>query len=568
MLRWLLPSLLGCICFAQPALAHPHIFIDAKAIISFDDSGAVTSIHNSWTFDEAFSAWQIQGLDTNGDDVTSSEEMQELADDNMAGLAEYQYYTFAGEGADANLTFTNGRNPRFVYENGRSTLDFDVDLATPYHIRDTLEIAINDPEYYVAITFADASAVTLVNAPAGCAVTMDPPETMSDALAEQLYALPPDVTVLPPDLAAALRGVQGAILVKCPPTTGQAGAPAVAAAPQAQTAAEAAAAVAATSDALPFGGPPAEPGLALPKTGFFGWVAEQQRNFYQALTAALAALKRDANAFWILGGLSFLYGVFHAAGPGHGKVVISSYVLASERQLRRGVLLSFASAMVQSLVAICFVLVAAAALNLTATAMSDAANWIGIVSYGLVALLGLWLIARKLFGWGHHHHHPHPPVDLAQKAHTHLHEGADAYGRTLGDPHYGHDHGPHEHHDHHHDDDEHDHHHVVTPEQARGDWREQLGVVLAVGLRPCSGALVVLAFALSQGLLAAGIVAVLLMGMGTALTVAVLATLAVGLKSFATSTGGAAAGLIVWWAELAGAVLVFAFGVVLVVASL
>lgn len=557
--------LAGALC-ATPALAHPHIFIDAKAVISFDDSGAVKSIHNSWTFDEAFSAWQIQGLDTNGDGTTSSEEMQELADDNMTGLAEYQYYTFAGERSDENLSFTNGRNPRFVYENGRSTLDFDVDFAAPYHIRDTLEIAINDPEYYVAITFADASAVTLVNAPAGCAVSMDPPGTMSDDLAAELSALPADVTELPPDLAAALRGVQGAILVKCPPTAASAETEAAAPAPAAETALDAATAVAETSNALPFGGPPAEPGLALPKTGFFGWVAEQQRNFYQALTSALATLKNDANAFWVLGGLSFLYGVFHAAGPGHGKVVISSYVLASERQLRRGVLLSFASAMVQSLVAIAFVLIAAAALNLTSTAMGEAANWIGIVSYGLVALLGLWLIARKLFGWGHSHHH-HEPADLAHKAHSHLHAGEDVHGRHPGDPHYGHDHGPHEHH-HHDDHDEDDHHHVVTPAQTSGNWREQLGVVLAVGLRPCSGALVVLAFALSQGLIAAGIVAVLLMGLGTALTVAILASLAVGLKSFATSSGGAVAVSLVWWAELLGAVLVFGFGVVLLVASL
>ena len=147
--------------------------------------------------------------------------------------------------------------------------------------------------------------------------------------------------------------------------------------------------------ALPFGGPPPEPGFTLPNTGVLGWIAEQQRRFYQALTEALAALQRDNNAFWILGSLSFLYGVFHAAGPGHGKVVISSYVLANERQVRRGIALSFAAAMLQAAVAIAFVLVLAAALNFTATAMGEVANWIGIVSYGLVALLGLWLIGRQ-----------------------------------------------------------------------------------------------------------------------------------------------------------------------------
>lgn len=112
---------------------------------------------------------------------------------------------------------------------------------------------------------------------------------------------------------------------------------------------------------------------------------------------------------------------------------------------------------------------------------------------------------------------------------------------------------------------------MVTPDQATGGWREQLGVVLAVGLRPCSGALVVLAFALSQDVLAAGIAAVVLMGLGTALTVAVLATLAVSAKGLVRTVGGgnaALAGGIVWWAELAGAVIVFGFGVLLLAASL
>ena len=114
-------------------------------------------------------------------------------------------------------------------------------------------------------------------------------------------------------------------------------------------------------------------------------------------------------------------------------------------------------------------------------------------------------------------------------------------------------------------------HHAVGPSDLKGDWREQLGVVLAVGLRPCSGALVVLVFALSQGLLAAGIVSVLLMAAGTAITVATLATLAVMAKGLAGRIGGAdsaLAGYMLWWAELAGAVCVLGFGLLLLIASL
>ena len=97
------------------------------------------------------------------------------------------------------------------------------------------------------------------------------------------------------------------------------------------------------------------------------------------------------------------------------------------------------------------------------------------------------------------------------------------------------------------------------------------GVVLAVGLRPCSGALIVLAFALTQGVLLAGIVATLLMGVGTALTVSVLAGLAVLFKDWArraASGGHSWAGRLVSLAELLGAIAVFAFGVVLFIASI
>src|SRR3569623_1750512 len=313
-----------------PAFAHPHIFIDATAKVTFNDAGQVVAIHNSWVFDEAYSAWSIQGLDTNNDGKVSQQELQPLADDNMNGPADYEYYTFAGEGNDPNLKFSHGSNPTIDYDGHRTTLNFDVALAQPYTIRKALQVSIDDPEYYVAITFKDASSIQLINAPKNCSVAMEAGHDIPDAIADELYALPPAVTKLPP-----------------------------------------------------------------------------------ALEHALADLRSSWTGFWLLGLLSFLYGIFLAAGPGHGKVVISSYVLANEAQMRRGVLLSFFAAMLQSLVAIGFVLIAATALGMTAMAMSDAANWIGILSYGLVMLLGLWLILRKIFGWGHTHEHAHETADAA-----------------------------------------------------------------------------------------------------------------------------------------------------------
>ena len=530
-----------------PAAAHPHIFIDAKVAVVFDASGRIVGLKHNWTFDEAFSSWVVQGLDTNGDRETSPEELQPLADDNLKGLEEYDFYTYAGT-QDNPLKFTADGDQRFVYENGRTTLTYGLTVTNPQRMANRFELGVYDPDYYVAISFADASDVTLENAPAGCAVTLEPPKEMDQTLQERLYALGPDVMELPPDLAAAMRGTQGMIVITCSGVAPAAPVSALDAVNQVATAAH--------SPALPFGGPPREPGLNLPHNGFTVWLQTQQREFYQAMNAALASLKTDWTAFWLLGGLSFLYGVIHAAGPGHGKVVISSYMLANETQVRRGITLSVISAMIQSAVAVVFVLVAASILGMTSMAMDNAANWIGIISYSMVALLGLWLIIRKLFGLGHRHHH-HASDDMAAKARGHLH-------------------GAHEHHEHHHHDvhaghEHHDHMHIVPPSAATGSWREQVGVVFAVGLRPCSGALVVLAFALSQGLLPAGILAVFLMGAGPAITVAVLATIAVTAKGLARRIGGVdnkVTGALVWWAELVGAFAVLAFGVLLVIASL
>lgn len=510
--------------WALPALAHPHIWIDARSVVIFDASGAVSAIRHEWTFDEAFSAWSIQGLDVDGDGKISDSEFQELARQNMEGLAEYDYYTFAGIGA-TDIAFHPVEGAHLVFDGNRTTLTFELRPDQPIHVAGTLEIEVTDPEYYAAFSFVDGGA-SVENAPAGCSVEVNPPKEIAPELAQRLSDLGSDITVLPPDLKRAAEDLANALIVRCDGT----------AAPAATTAVQAIEKMSSRS-AAPFMAPPTERGLPAVRTGVLGWVFKLQQSFYGALTKALGQLKSDGNAFWVLGSLSFLYGVFHAAGPGHGKVVISSYMLAAKADARRGVSLSFVSAMVQSLTAIIFVGVAAMVLNLTSTALSESANILVIGSYVLVILLGVWLVVRKIFGLGYGHH--------GHAAHD--------------DDHHDHDHAE-------------AHIHAITPDLARGDWREMLGVVLAVGLRPCSGALVVLVFALSQGVFMAGVAAVFLMGIGTALSVAILAMLAVGLKGAAglLSGGrfGALAASVVWWLELFGAFAVLGFGVVLLLANI
>lgn len=323
----------------------------------------------------------------------------------------------------------------------------------------------------------------------------------------------------------------------------------------------------------PFGAPK----TAVPDSqmgGIIGWLLAKQSEFYRQISAAIRTAKTDGSAVWTLLGLSFAYGIFHAAGPGHGKAVISSYIVANEETARRGIALSFASALMQALVAIAIVGVGAAILNVTAGQMCRTERIVEVASYGLIAAFGARLawskgggFLRALRGW----YRPAPALAAAfaesgtpivhrhvlEHAHSHGHDGeccdhdhghapAAAVPAHVHDEHCGCSHGP-------------DPAALAGP----GGWARGIGAVLTVGIRPCSGAILVMVFALAQGLFWAGVAATLLMGLGTAITVATIATLVVSAKGAASrlvsaSEGGGA--LALRGIEFGAAALVLLFG--------
>jgi nickel/cobalt exporter len=316
----------------------------------------------------------------------------------------------------------------------------------------------------------------------------------------------------------------------------------------------------------PFGGPrpAAEPQVG----GIIGWILAKQSEFYREMSATIRAAKSDGSAVWTLLGISFAYGIFHAAGPGHGKAVISSYLVANEETARRGIVLSFASAFLQALVAVAIVAVFAWLLSSTAKTMCSAEKAIEIVSYALIAAFGARLVWTKGGGFmralqakpamavahrhdGHDHahdHHDHNHHHDHHHGHAHSHDHDRLHGDDHDDEHCGHSHGP-------------------TPDQlgGPGGWRRGLGTIFAVGMRPCSGAILVLVFSLAQGLFLTGIAATFLMGLGTAITVAVIAVIAVSAKGLAKrlSAGREGGGALVMRGiefGAAGLVLLFGFG--------
>jgi ABC-type nickel/cobalt efflux system permease component RcnA len=254
------------------------------------------------------------------------------------------------------------------------------------------------------------------------------------------------------------------------------------------------------------------------------WLQQVQGDLWRTLAKAVRAVKEEGSISalsWLLG-LSFFYGVVHAAGPGHGKAIISAYLVGNESAVRRGILLSFLSAAAQGVTAILLVGILAALFGFISREVAGTATWLETASALMIIGIGAWLVTRTLQAlWlartGHHAH-----------AHGHHHHDEHGHGHHHGCAHQGHDHD-HAHHGH--------AHAVVAPDQAKS-LREGLAIVAAIGARPCMGAIFVLLFSLAQGVFFFGVLATMAMSLGTAITVGVLAVLASGARATALKVAG------------------------------
>jgi len=551
-------ALVAMLGLTAHALAHPHVFVDVNAELLFDETGKIKAVGNVWEFDDAFSAFATEGLDADGDGEFGDAELQPLAKVNVESLADFGYFTHLSiNGTEQG--FTPPTEYWLQYDGARLTLFFTLPLDLPVAVGKDTTLEIFDPEYFVAFAFPGEDPLTLSGAPAGCTAAYHPPKGVDDATMAILNSLPYDQRELPPDLQAAADDLADLFTVDCP-------------------AAEAAAA-APPPDAPRSGGSRSPFGIATPDGGsgmtvggpfgpVFAWIAARQAEFYRALTGNLGAIKENGAAVWVLLLVAFLYGVFHAAGPGHGKAVITSYVLASGDSARRGVAISFAAAFVQALSAIAIVGIASLVVGATAQQITGVTDWLEIASYAAIVLVGLWLVWSKVFGRGHHHHHHHgmPGHDHDHAGHHHEGNGRRLRHRDLGAAAAAMPQdldalaarrpsapaaataGP------------------VCEPGARHWLARAWSAILAVGVRPCSGAIIILVFALSQGLFAVGIAATFVMALGTGLTVAVLAAFAVSAKGLALRVAGVGSGgaaIVLRVVEIGGALAVLLFGVLM-----
>src|SRR5262245_25377526 len=186
------------------------------------------------------------------------------------------------------------------------------------------------------------------------------------------------------------------------------------------------------------GAEPAQPAGPLQRAQ--AWVLEKQAQFNRELAAAVRGLKSASplSAALLLMAISFAYGVLHAAGPGHGKAVISSYVLADGQTMRRGILLSFMAAFIQALSALVVVGVLIVVLRSTGLQIRLMEAWLETLSCGLVALIGAWLVyfqLRTLRAPAAAHSHAHAHTDAHDHAHEHAHAHSHGHAHSHASAH-------------------------------------------------------------------------------------------------------------------------------------
>ena len=523
-----------------PARAHPHVWITVETTLLYEH-GAFVGIAQKWTFDELYAAMAVEGLDANKDGKYDRAELAELAKVNIEGIKNVNYFThpvLAGE----PLKFGEARDYWHEHKDGILSLSFTVPFATPV-LADAkgLSFSVYDPTFFIAFDLAKTDPARLGDgAPKDCVLKVGA-QGENSALGQSFAAFGGVVSIAKtvalvcgPEAASAVASAEGPgttpakkiALAEPPP-------------PRADT---------------PTSPPPRAHVASGPMQRMWFWVRDKQEEAHTALRSSIQGLKtaEPLNAALLLAGISFLYGVLHAAGPGHGKAVISSYVLADGRTVRRGVLLSFLAAGVQALSALALVGILIAALRWTGLQARAMEAWLETASWGLVALVGVWLVYYQVRG-----------------------ALAPAHAHGAGHHHHGHHH-------HHHNDHDHHHHgdacevcaHLPAPSQLQGDWSWQraLSLAFAVGIRPCTGAILVLVFAIGQGLWWAGVLSTFVMAIGTAITVSVLAACAVGFREATARIAGR--GSSKWGdrvqlaAGLGGAGLVLILGVVFFIGSL
>jgi ABC-type nickel/cobalt efflux system permease component RcnA/ABC-type uncharacterized transport system substrate-binding protein len=466
----LLVLALACpILGSGPAQAHPHVYVDVSLTFRLDEKG-LSSVHQNWLFDEIFTRAILSDLGLSPEALATPEGQKAVREGAFQYLANYGYFTLIEAGGKrVPVTVDNFRaslsGERFVY-------DFDVPLNLPPERLEKFRMAVFDREYYTDMIYAENGIRFDVKGEVKVSHSMLPAK-------DQTYWR----YIVPDAVHLVVSGAAGP-------------------APQIEAA------------------PPSEaPG---PLTRLMGLVRSAQKELTTRLNAFGTDLRDNplGPALWMFLGLSFVYGVIHAVGPGHGKAVVCSYFLANPGSLASGALMGNAITFVHMGSAAAAVGVAYLIFSSGMGGFAAASRALQPASYGLLALMGLVLVIKAV-------------RDL-------LKGGMLAPGceHTDGNG---------------------------------GDLRSILAVSFVTGLIPCPGAAVILAFSIGLNIFWTGVMALIVMAAGMGLTTTLFAWFAVTARSAALKLSGRNRRLFnVVYAGLSicGAAAICLFGTALLISSL
>lgn len=188
-----------CLGLSAPALAHPHVWVTAKAEVVFAADGRVTGVRHHWTFDEAYTAYVTQGLDKNDDGKLTPDELQELADENAASLNEFDYFTVL-KARGKPQTFDPPREARMSMEKTQVSMSFLLPLKAPVAPSGAVSIEIEDPTFFVYFSLTEGqAAISLAHAPQGCVTSIAKAKpldaTMQQILQDEGAIQPQDIGI-------------------------------------------------------------------------------------------------------------------------------------------------------------------------------------------------------------------------------------------------------------------------------------------------------------------------------------------------------------------------------------
>jgi ABC-type uncharacterized transport system substrate-binding protein len=212
-IRILATATTGLLIAAGAASAHPHVWVTMTSAVVYSPDGAITGVRHAWTFDDMYSAFAVQGLESKKKGEFTTEELKPLAQVNVESLKEYDFFTYAkANGKDVTFSEPVDYHLEFNAKDTVLTLHFVLPLKAPLKTK-ALNLEVFDPSYFVDFALAEKDPVSLEKAPAGCQIALAKPQEMTKEMAQKLAEIPPDGKIPDNSYGAAFSNK---ISVKCP----------------------------------------------------------------------------------------------------------------------------------------------------------------------------------------------------------------------------------------------------------------------------------------------------------------------------------------------------------------